>query len=193
MDENYTADFDSTLNEETEQDTEEVVVQQQQKKKDSVVKLLADRNKLRNEIKELRANVEDSAETRKRLADLEELVAKQALESEKKTEKMEFFNSNPKAKMLEEDIDRIMSEKDLTYQDAFKLAAAEKNPTLLMDEQTVNKLDSNSWLTWVPRDNMKKDSSEYTTDDIKNMSDDEFLKFSEDLARKERLASWFIR
>ena len=36
---------------------------------------------------------------------------------------------------------------------------------------------------------MKKDPSEYTTDDIKNMSDDEFLKFSEDLAKKERLAN----
>lgn len=52
--------------------------------------------------------------------------------------KLEFYNSNPAAKELKAEIDAYTKE-GMAIDKAFKLAAAENNPSLLMDQQTINK------------------------------------------------------
>jgi hypothetical protein len=61
-----------------------------------------------------------------------------------------------------------------------------------MDEQYRNK--SNSWatLTWVARvDTKVKTPSKI--EDFSEMSDDDFLAWSDAQAKNERLASWYIK
>jgi hypothetical protein len=83
----------------------------------------------------------------KKVSELEEMYAKSVLETESKVQKTEFFTKNPHAKELETDIEAIRAKKDLSYDEAFKLVAADKNPSLLMDEQYRNKATSTTNLT----------------------------------------------
>jgi len=105
------------------------------KRPSSVVKLLKQRNELKSRNAELEAKVTETEKLTKQMSELQELVAKQALETEAKQEKTEFFTKNPIAKQFESEIDKLSSEKELSYDDAFKLYAAINNPTLLLDEQ----------------------------------------------------------
>ena len=66
---------------------------------------------------------------------MEELIARQTLDQEAKAEKNEFFTKTPAAKAFEAEIDKLSSEKELSYDDAFKLYAATNDPKLLLDEQ----------------------------------------------------------
>lgn len=193
--ENLNADIDSKLND-GDEGNDGNVPQEPQKQAGSAVKLLKQRNEARNELEEMKKThvpAEEITKMNEKIAKLEEMLVGKQLQDEFKQEKSKFFETQPKAKEFEQDIDRLVTEKDLTVEEAFRLVAAEKDPTLLMDEQTLNKMDSNWSLWWVPRDNTKKNLSEMSPDEVKDMSDDEFLRQSEALWQKARIASWLLR
>lgn len=194
MDENQTADFDSTLNEEwtpVVDETPEVKPQA-----GSAVKLLKQRNEARSKLEEMEKThvpMDEVKKMKEQMSKLEEMIVGRTLQDEVTKEKSAFFEQTPKAKEFEADIDKLMSEKDLTAEQAFRLVAAEKNPNLLLDEQQLNKQSSNAWFGWVPKSNDHKVLTEMDADEARNMSDDDFLRQSEALATKSRIADWKLR
>ena len=163
------------------------------KRPSSVAVLLAQRNAARNEAKtekEARATLEAKAA---KVDELEELVAKQAIESEAKVEKWEFFSKNPHAKEFEADIDALKEAKGLSYEDATKLVIADKKPELLLEEQVRNKMSGWAPLTWVAKENAFDGKNPDSVEDFSKMSADDFLKWGNDQALKERNADWRIR
>ena len=61
-----------------------------------------------------------------------------------------------------------------------------------MDEQYRNKSQSWASLTWVAKVNTQvKDPKEIS--DFTEMSDDDFLAWSDWMAKKERAAAWYIK
>ena len=180
----------------TEEKKEEVVEQPKTetttKKQDSVMKLLKQRNEARAEIEELKAKIQNTAELESRLKELEEGIAAQELEKEAQKEKADFYEKYPSAKWHEEGIEKIRSEKDLSYSEAFQLYAAQNDPTLLLDEQYRNKSQSWATLTWVAKPNTEV-RTPTNMSDFDNMSDDDFLAWSDGMAKTERLAKWYIK
>ena len=176
----------------TELQVEEEVVEQQKetKKSDSVVKLLADRNKEKNARKAAEEKLAQLEPLAQKVAEMEEMIAKQTLDQEAKVEKTEFYANNPLAKQLEAQTEEIRQKNWLSYEQAFKLAAAEHNPSLLMDEQFRNKATSTNNLNWVAKE-QAIDKENLTTDDAKQMSAEEFLKWSNEMAAKDRGSRWF--
>jgi hypothetical protein len=85
-----------------------------------------------------------------------------------------------------------VSEKGLSYSEAFQLYAAQNDPTLLLDEQYRNKSQSWATLTGVakPQEAIKTPKAE---EDFSQMSDDDFLAWSDWMARTERAAAWYIK
>ena len=180
-----------------EQPAEEKVEEQPKtetntKKQDSVMKLLKQRNEARAEVESLKAQVKNTAELESRLKELEEGIAAQELEKEAQKEKADFYEKYPSAKWHEEGIEKIRTEKDLSYSEAFQLYAAQNDPTLLLDEQYRNKRQS-----WATLTGVAKPSTEVRTptnmSDFDNMSDDDFLAWSDWMAKKERAAAWYIK
>ena len=162
------------------------------KKTDSVVKLLKQRNEARAEVEELKTKIQNAAELEARVKELEESIASQELAKEAQKEKDAFFQQFPQAKWHEDWIEKIMNEKDLSYSEAFQLYAAQNDPTLLMDEQYRNKSQSWASLTWVAKVTTQvKDPKEIS--DFTEMSDDDFLAWSDWMAKKERAAAWYIK
>lgn len=180
----------------TEEKKEEVVEQPKTetttKKQDSVMKLLKQRNEARAEIEELKAKIQNTAELESRLKELEEGIAAQELEKEAQKEKADFYEKYPSAKWHEEGIEKIRSEKDLSYSEAFQLYAAQNDPTLLLDEQYRNKSQSWATLTGVAKPNTEV-RTPTNMSDFDNMSDDDFLAWSDGMAKTERLAKWYIK
>lgn len=162
------------------------------KKQDSVVKLLKQRNEARAEIESLKAQIKSNTDLEARLKELEESIASQVLEKEAAEEKANFYAATPNAKGHEEWIEKLRAEKDLSYQEAFQLYAAQNDPTLLMDEQYRNKSSSTTTLTGVSVVNTY-DKTNPSMDDLAKMSDDEFLAWSDWKARAERAKQWYIR
>ena len=180
-----------------EQPAEEKVEEQPKtetttKKQDSVMKLLKQRNEARAEVESLKAQVKNTAELESRLKELEEGIAAQELEKEAQKEKADFYEKYPSAKWHEEGIEKIRTEKDLSYSEAFQLYAAQNDPTLLLDEQYRNKSQSWATLTGVakPNTDVKTPSS---IADFANMSDDDFLAWSDGMAKSERVAKWYVK
>ena len=161
-------------------------------KKDSVMKLLKQRNEARAEIETLKSQLKNTAELESRLKELEESIASQELEKEAIKEKEAFLAQYPNAKGHEEGIEKIRTEKDLSYSEAFQLYAAQNDPTLLLDEQYRNKSQSGATLTWVakPSEQVKTPQS---IEDFNNMSDDDFLAWSDGQAKAERVAKWYVK
>jgi len=93
----------------TELQVEEEVVEQQKetKKSDSVVKLLADRNKEKNARKAAEEKLAQLEPLAQKVAEMEEMIAKQTLDQEAKVEKTEFYANNPLAKQLEAQTEEI--------------------------------------------------------------------------------------
>lgn len=152
MDEEFSQDeaqvvADSTADEQVETQETQVEEQKEDKRPSSVVKLLKQRNELKKEVENLRATTSETEKLAKKIAEMEELIARQTLEQEAKEEKIAFFIKNPVAKEFEADIDRMTKDKGLSYDEAFKLYAADNNPALLMDEQYRNKATSTNPLT----------------------------------------------
>lgn len=188
--------------EEVEQKKEEAKVEEQPKeetpkdttteKQSSVMKLLKQRNEARAEVDALKAQLKDASELESRIKELEEGIAAQELEKEAQKEKEAFYAQYPNAKWHEEGIEKIMSEKDLSYSEAFQLYAAQNDPTLLLDEQYRNKSQSWATLTWVakPQEVVKTPKS---NEDFSQMSDDDFLAWSDWMAKTERAAAWYIK
>ena len=161
-------------------------------KQSSVMKLLKQRNEARARIQELEAQAEDTAELKARLKELEEGIAAQELEKEAQKEKADFYEKYPSAKWHEEGIEKIRTEKDLSYSEAFQLYAAQNDPTLLMDEQFRNKSQSWATLTWVPKTETKVKEPKAVSD-FNEMSDDDFLAWSDWMAKTERAAAGYIK
>ena len=162
------------------------------KKTDSVMKLLKQRNEARAEVEELRAKVQSAAELESRLKELEEGIAAQELEKEAQKEKEDFYSKTPNAKWHEEWIEKIRAEKDLSYSEAFQLYAAQNDPTLLLDEQYRNKSQSQTNLTWVAKIETKVKEPKAISD-FNEMDDDDFLAWSDWMARSERAAAWYVK
>ena len=174
---------------------EEVVEQKTEtttQKKDSVMKLLKQRNEARAEVESLKAQVKNTAELESRLKELEEGIAAQELEKEAQKEKADFYEKYPSAKWHEEGIEKIRTEKDLSYSEAFQLYAAQNDPTLLMDEQYRNKSQSWATLTWVPKTETKVKEPKAVSD-FNEMDDDDFLAWSDWMAKTERAAAGYIK
>ena len=162
------------------------------KKTDSVMKLLKQRNEARAEVEELRAKVQSAAELESRLKELEEGIAAQELEKEAQKEKEDFYSKTPNAKWHEEWIEKIRAEKDLSYSEAFQLYAAQNDPTLLLDEQYRNKSQSQTTLTGVAKMETKVKEPK-SMSDFNEMDDDDFLAWSDWMAKSERASAWYVK
>ena len=178
--------------EEVEQPKEEPKADTTTEKQSSVMKLLKQRNEARAEVESLKAQLKDTAEMESRLKDLEESIASQELEKEAQKERADFYEKYPSAKWHEEGIEKIRTEKDLSYSEAFQLYAAQNDPTLLMDEQFRNKSQSWATLTWVPKTETKVKEPKAISD-FNEMDDDDFLAWSDWMAKTERAAQWYIK
>lgn len=178
--------------EEVEQSREEPKADTTTEKQSSVMKLLKQRNEARAEVENLKAQVKNTAELESRLKELEEGIAAQELEKEAQKEKADFYEKYPSAKWHEEGIEKIRTEKDLSYSEAFQLYAAQNDPTLLMDEQFRNKSQSWATLTWVPKTETKVKEPKAVSD-FNEMSDDDFLAWSDWMAKTERAAAGYIK
>ena len=161
-------------------------------KQSSVMKLLKQRNEAKARVEELEAKLKDTEALEWRIKELEEGIAAQELEKEAQKEKEAFYEKYPSAKWHEEGIEKIMNEKDLSYSEAFQLYAAQNDPTLLLDEQYRNKSQSWATLTGVakPQEVIKTPKAE---EDFSQMSDDDFLAWSDWMAKTERAAAWYIK
>jgi hypothetical protein len=168
---------------------EEVVEQKEDKRPSSVVKLLKQRNEERAARKELEAKLSNSSALEKKVAELEEQFARQTLEQESKVEKSEFFGNNPQAKEYEAEIEKLRETKDLTYDEAFKLYAANTNPALLMDEQFRNKATATNPLTGVVNEAKVDIDNPESMNDFK--TPEEFYEWSERMARNSRKESGY--
>lgn len=180
------------VKEEVEQSKEEPKADTTTEKQSSVMKLLKQRNEARAEVEKLKAQAKSTAELEARLKELEEGIAAQELEKEAQKEKADFYEKYPSAKWHEEGIEKIRTEKDLSYSEAFQLYAAQNDPTLLMDEQYRNKSQSWATLTWVPKTETKVKEPKAISD-FNEMSDDDFLAWSDWMAKTERAAQWYIK
>ena len=162
------------------------------KKTDSVMKLLKQRNEARAEVETLKAQLKDSADLESRLKELEEGIAAQELEKEAQKERDDFYSKTPNAKWHEEGIEKIRAEKDLSYSEAFQLYAAQNDPTLLLDEQYRNKSQSQTALTWVAKMETKVREPKAISD-FNEMDDDDFLAWSDWMAKTERASAWYVK
>lgn len=191
----YTPEVEAEVNEESTVEEPVVTETYEDKKAKDAMKLLKQRNEARRELQEVKQNyvpIEQVNAMNEKLQKLEEMIVSKTLEDETKIQKQDFFSKNPQAKEYEWEIDKIMSEKDLSYEESFKLYAATNKPELLMDEQYRNKANSTTNLTWVtPETTFNKDDP--TAEDIKNMTPDEFLNWSNAMATKNRIDNWMSR
>ena len=80
----------------------------------------------------------------------------------------------------------------MSYSEAFQLYAAQNDPMLLMDEQYRNKSQSGATLTGVakPQEAIKSPRSQ---EDFSQMSDDDFLAWSDGMAKTERAAAGYVK
>lgn len=161
-------------------------------KQSSVMKLLKQRNEARAEVENLKAQLKDSADLESRLKELEEGIAAQELEKEAQKERDDFYSKTPNAKWHEEGIEKIRAEKDLSYSEAFQLYAAQNDPTLLLDEQYRNKSQSQTALTWVAKMETKVREPKAISD-FNEMDDDDFLAWSDWMAKTERASAWYVK
>ncbi len=161
-------------------------------KQSSVMKLLKQRNEARAELEQLKAQAVNAAELEARIKELEEGIASQELEREAQKEREAFYEKYPSAKWHEEGIEALRQSKDLSYSEAFQLYAAQNDPTLLLDEQYRRKSQSGATLTWVaqPQEKIKSPSSK---EDFDAMDDDDFLAWSDWMAKNERVAKGYIK
>ena len=162
------------------------------KKTDSVMKLLKQRNEARAEVENLKSQLKNNAELESRLKELEEGIAAQELEKEAQKERDDFYSKTPNAKWHEEGIEKIRAEKDLSYSEAFQLYAAQNDPTLLLDEQYRNKSQSQTALTWVAKMETKVREPKAISD-FNEMDDDDFLAWSDWMAKTERASAWYVK
>ena len=161
-------------------------------KQSSVMKLLKQRNEAKARVEELEAQVKQTAELESRIKELEEGIAAQELEKEAQKERDAFYTQYPNAKWHEEGIEALRAAKDLSYSEAFQLYAAQNDPTLLLDDQYRNKSQSGATLTGVakPQEVVRTPKS---TEDFNAMSDDDFLAWSDGMAKTERAASGYVK
>lgn len=192
------AETPETAEQPAEEEKEQPKVEEQPKtdtpteKQSSVMKLLKQRNEARARVEELETQVKANAELESRLKELEEGIAAQELEKEAQKEKADFYEKYPSAKWHEEGIEKIRVDKDLSYSEAFQLYAAQNDPTLLLDEQYRNKSQSQTNLTWVAKVETQIREPRAVSD-FNEMSDDDFLAWSDAQAKNERTASWYVK
>ena len=162
-------------------------------KQTSVAKLLSQRNEAREELADERAKNVESDATAKKVIELEELVASQTLAAEAKVERHDFFAKNDYAKEFEADIDAAKEAKWLSYEEATKLVIAEKKPELLLEDAVRNKMSGGAPLTGTANTTTADAKNPQTTADLKAMSPDDFLAWSNNIAKTERTSGWLLR
>lgn len=114
----------------------------------------------------------EKAKQKNAKADPQQDIDLESLET-KIMQKVEFYTTNPAAKELKAEIDTYM-ETWLSIEQAFKLAAAEKDPSLLIDQQTKAKQEApNKVLTGVA-------NPEAWGIDFASMTDEEAMKLPMD-------------
>ena len=181
MQEDNTAEIDSTINdnEETSQDeetletltadkediTEELVEPKKEEKpknKSNVAKILSEKNKLAQRVKELESMVWDNRET-----DLEYInttAAKVALEM---IEERDFFKENPEAIELKD----VLKWPDYAWLDlerAWKLYQVENNPeALIIQQNKINSKKINTTAYVQPKLKTSKPVNELSLDELK--------------------------
>ncbi len=177
-DKNLQADDDSIINDENQDDDNwSDSHEKEQKKTSNVAKILAQRNEARKKAEEADAKIAElSKEAKKvsslekKMADLEEMIAWNALEKEEVQKSTEFFKTNPKLKEFEMEIQETAKSKNLALTDAATFYLATNRPDLLVDEQYIaKKSPSQSMAWWWER---------HTPKNFMEMSDDEFMEFS---------------
>lgn len=163
-------------------------------KKSWFAKVLAERNSLRERIKELeqeKAGVKSDEEMDPYDRDekLIESTAKQAYASEKLSDmdrQMEetFYEEYPKAEEHKEQINVVLQEHpELTLEDARKLYASRTNPLLLLDDQQINKMKG--WdLDFIWSQSPRSTSS---VKDPENMSTNELESYL-----KDAVSQWVV-
>jgi len=89
-------------------------------------------------------------------------------------EKIEFYSTKPDAKQYKEQINEYVG-RWLSHNEAYVLAAGVENPSLLVDQQTLNRQDAKrAELTWTASTNAGWiDYSNRTESDQKNASEEE--------------------
>lgn len=139
------------------------------KKKSNIAKLLAEKNEYKNEVIEARKRIEelesrvwDDKET-----DIEYLDAKMDKKIAERFEIQDFFARNPEAREFKEELDEFRAENpNLSYDRAYKFYLAETNPQALLDEQTRNKLGSNTYSSvWRTPPSLRQSKNEFDYSD----------------------------
>ena len=93
-------------------------------------------------------------------------------------DKMEFYSTKPDAKQYKEQINEYVG-RWLSHDEAYVLAAGVENPSLLVDQQTINRQEAKrAELTWTAStDAGWADYASRTETDQKNASDEESDKY----------------
>lgn len=177
--EDNTAEFDSTINEEevsyeqeeTEENptaeeedvTEEVIEQEKPKKKSNVAKILSEKNKLAQRVKELEAMVGTDRST-----DLEYINATAAKVAFDMIEERDFFKENPEAI----DVKDILKSEEYAWlglERAWKLYQVENNPESFQIKQNkanAKKYDTSGYSS--PKLKTSKPTSDLSLDELRN-------------------------
>jgi len=111
----------------------------QPKKVTSVDKILAKKNEAERRATAAEARLKELEPLAQKATEMEEQLAQAALDKDVQNEKNAYYAGNPKAKELESVIDALVVDKGLSYDDAFKLAAADNKPELLLEAAALNK------------------------------------------------------
>lgn len=94
-------------------------------------------------------------------------------------EEVKFFNTHPEASEFEADIKSFVNDKGLTYEQAYKLVASDKNPTLLVDQQFINQQTANQWAITGTAD-VGYDLKDMPMEEaVKTLSDEDLDKWTE--------------
>ena len=193
MTDETTVDVDAQINDTDTEVEQEEVEQKEETKEDkrpsSVVKLLKQRNELKKQVEELAPLKDELPKMKKQLEEMNEMIARQTLETEAKQEKTEFFNKYPAAKEFDSEISKLSESKNLSYDEAFKLYAADNHPELLVDEQYRNKAKSTAKLTWVTKEQTKDVDHPESVKDFDSL--DDFGKRSDKMGAQSRKAEWY--
>jgi len=164
-DEEIVADENSTTNETNEWTVEH-------KPQSNIKKLLEQRNEARRELDKAKQDLNKMSKLEKQIADLTEMIAGKELEKDNEV----YFTQNSHLKDYQNDILDVSREHNIPLDKASKLVLAEKNPTLLLDEQTrARKTDNQPLAKWV--------MGEVKEENPIDMDDDAFLAYTNQLAK----------
>lgn len=131
-----------------EETSDEVQDTQEKPKQNKVAKILSEKNEWKRQAQELKRQLEEKEANlwNDREWDLDYFDTRMEKKMAEKFEEIDFFNDNPEAKEIREELNEFRNENpNLSLDRAYKLYLAETNPSALLDKQTRNKLDANKY------------------------------------------------